>query len=116
MTMRTLRRLTADGLAARCRRSAVGCRAGWSRTAILVPACGETGDGCGAEPAPRAAVNARGQTVIAWVDRRTRVMVASAGPDGRFETPIALGKGLRPSVAITTGGTQVVLWSDRGAL
>ena len=83
---------------------------GWSPTAVLA-SCAIPATHCG-ESAPRAAVNARGQIVVAWVAERFRVQVAAGGANGRFGRPITLGRGLRPSVAISAGGTQLVAWSD----
>jgi hypothetical protein len=58
-------------------------------------------------------------TLVAWVSsaRTPRVQVAAAGPRGRFEKPITMGAGLRPSVAVARDGSQVVVWSaSRGLL
>src|SRR5205085_838131 len=74
----------------------------WSAPGVLLASCGDPGYNCVAESAPRAAVNARGLTLVAWAtysSGRSRVQVAAAGPSGRFEQPITMGVGLRPSVA-----------------
>ncbi len=91
----------------------------WSAPGVLLKACGVRGHNCVAESAPRAAVNARGKTLVVWVSsaaKKPRVQVAAAGPRGRFEKPITMGIGLRPSVAVAPDGTQVVVWSASGGL
>jgi hypothetical protein len=86
---------------------------GWSSTAIVHPACGmKPAEGCSGETAPRAAVNARGQTLVAWLGQDRRIQVSSTGANGRFGREATIGKGLRPSVAISAAGTQLVAWSS----
>lgn len=101
--------LTVAGLALAVPQTA---SAHWTKPSILDRGCGKPAYNCTNEPAPRAAVNARGQTAVAWVDRQMRVRVAAARATGRFGTPVTLGKGLRPAVAVTASGTQIVVWSD----
>jgi hypothetical protein len=109
----TLRMLTVAGLALVGPQTA---SAHWTTPSILYGGCATPAYNCTSEPAPRAAVDARGQAAVAWVDRRTRVRVAAAGATGRFGRSITLGKGLRPAVAVTPSGTQIVVWSDAGRL
>lgn len=95
----------------------VGSAKGWSSTAIVHPACGmKPAEGCSPETAPRAAVNARGQALVAWLGERLRIQASTTGPKGRFGKEVTLGKGLRPSVAISAAGTQIVAWSNEARL
>lgn len=113
MTKTTLYALILGSVVAASASPASAVANGWSPTAVLLATCGAAhAEQCSSEPAPRAAVNARGQALVAWVDKRTRVQVASAAASGRFGRPVTLGKGLRPSVAISAGGTQLVAWSN----
>ena len=74
-------------------------------------------DACVTEPAPRVAVNARGQAVAAWVDTKKRVRVAVATRPGRFGAATTLAEsGLRPSPAIAADGTVTVVWEQGEAL
>src|SRR4051794_37333402 len=69
---------------------------------------------CVLEPAPRVAVNARGQAVAAWVDTRGRVRSALATRPGRFGPATTLAaRGLRPLPAIGPDGTATVAWQDQ---
>ncbi|MEA2220004.1 MAG: hypothetical protein QOJ35_2630 [Solirubrobacteraceae bacterium] len=104
-------------LAASAMPSSAAARA-WSAPGVLLAACGARGYNCVAESAPRAAVNARGTTLVAWVSGgpKAHVQVAAAGPGGRFERPITMGVGLRPSVAVARGGVEVVVWEGTSGL
>ena len=74
-------------------------------------------EACVTEPAPRVAVNARGQAVAAWIDTKNRVRVAVATRPGRFGAATTLAKsGLRPSPAIAADGTVTVVWEQGEAL
>ena len=65
------------------------------------------------EPAPRVAVNARGQAVAAWIDTKDRVRVAVATRPGRFGAAITLAKsGLRPNPTIAADGMVTVVWEQ----
>jgi hypothetical protein len=92
--------------------------ASWSKPAVLQGACHNPKGAfyCVSEPAPRAAVNAKGRTIVAWVDRRQRVWAALADSHGRAGRATNLGIGLRPSVAMADDGNAVVVFSRRGQL
>ncbi len=63
------------------------------------------------ETAPRAAVNAHGEAVAAWVDAAEHVRVVVADRPGHFEAAQTLGRGLRPNVAVAADGTATVVWT-----
>jgi hypothetical protein len=88
---------------------------GWSRPAVVDPGCpGKSrASECVLEPAPRAAVDALGETVATWVDPRGRVRAAIGDAHGRFGRAVALAKGLRPAVSIAADGAAVVVWNGR---
>jgi hypothetical protein len=66
---------------------------------------------CVTEPAPRVAVNARGEAAAVWVDPRGRVRVALAARPGRFGAAATLAaRGLRPSAAVGPDGAVTVVW------
>lgn len=91
--------------------------AGWSATAVFDRATCSPADRCVTEPAPRVAVNAKGQAVAAWIDTQDRARVAVAARPGRFGAAVTLGKsGLRPSPAIAPDGTVTVVWEQHEAL
>lgn len=64
---------------------------------------------------PVAAVDARGDAVVAWTDGRA-VRVASARGGGRFGRPVAVGRGGTPSVALAADGSATIVFSARGTL
>ena len=99
-------------LAAAPARSAI-----WSVPSAFDRATCKPPDACVIEPAPRVAINARGQAVATWVDTRDRVRVAVATRPGRFGAVTTLAKeGLRPSPAIAADGTVTVVWEQGVAL
>src|ERR1044072_5185941 len=90
--------------------------AGWSTPAVLEPGCGKITTNCASETAPRVAVNARGQSVVAWVGAMQRVEVATGEARGRFSRSVRFEKAFRPAVTIAADGTVVVVWSRDGLL
>lgn len=90
--------------------------ADWTRPHVLQPNCGKRALQCAIEPAPRADVNARGRTVVTWVDSRQRIRAAIGGPRGRFGRAASFGKGFRPGASIAADGRVVVVWSTSGEL
>jgi hypothetical protein len=70
---------------------------------------------CVVEPAPRAAVNARGAAVVAWVDSTRggyRVRAATAPAGGGFGAAVTVAaKGLRPATAVAPDGAVTVVWA-----
>ena len=89
----------------------------WSVPSAFDRATCDPPEACVTEPAPRVAVNARGQAVAAWVDTKNRVRVAVATRPGRFGAATTLAKsGLRPSPAIAANGTVTVVWEQGEAL
>lgn len=58
----------------------------------------------------RAAINARGETVVVWADVHFVVRAAFARRDGSFGRPQRLGKGLRPAVVVRSDGSAVAAW------
>jgi len=110
--------LLATATAAALAVTASSALASWSRPAVLQGACHNPKGAfyCVSEPAPRAAVNAKGRTIVAWVDGRQRVWAALADSSGRAGRATNLGIGLRPSVAMADDGNAVVVFSRRGQL
>lgn len=90
--------------------------AGWSAPRVLEPRCAENAVNCPMETSPRVAVNARGQSVVAWVDATGRVRAATGDRRGRFSRPVVFEKAFRPTVSISAGGTVVVAWSRSSRL
>lgn len=94
--------------------------AGWSPPRAFdpvgqrCPGFGSAPAGCLSEPAPRVAVLADGRAAGTWVDVRDRVRASVADRTGHFGLARTLGRGLRPSVALTRDGTATVVWSGRG--
>jgi hypothetical protein len=74
---------------------------------------------CVSEPAPRAAVNARGAAAVAWVDGAhggNRVRVATAAPGGAFGAAVTVAaNGLRPTAAVAPDGAVTVVWQGAHA-
>jgi hypothetical protein len=92
---------------------------GWTSPAVLQAGCKPHPLQCTVEPAPHAAVNARGQAVVAWaiVDHQNYLIrAATATTSGHFGKAVTIGKGLRPTVVLTDRGTSTVFWSDKGTL
>jgi hypothetical protein len=77
------------------------------------------GGSCALEPAPRAALNARGAAAVAWIDSThggTRVRVATAPAGGGFGAPVTVAaRGLRPTAAVAPDGAVTVVWSGKHA-
>jgi hypothetical protein len=91
--------------------------ASWSTPQAFDRATCNPPEACVTEPAPRVAVNARGQAVAAWIDTKDRVRVAVASRPGRFGAPRTLAKsGLRPSPTIAPNGMVTVIWEQGEAL
>jgi hypothetical protein len=84
----------------------------WTRSAVL--------DHPKADSYPTAAVNRRGQAVVAWnadAMHATRVVAATGTASGRFGRAIVLSRtGTVRAAAMTDDGTAVVLWEDRGGI
>lgn len=89
---------------------------GWSAPAVLESACANKAMNCAIEPAPRVAVNARGQSAVAWVDRGGRVRAALGDARGHFTGSTRFEQGFRPAVSLAADGTVVVVWSRSGLL
>ncbi len=91
--------------------------ASWSTPSAFDRAPCDPPEACVLEPAPRVAVNARGQAVAAWIDTKDRVRVAVATRPGRFGAAITLARrGLRPNPTIAANGTVTVVWEQGEAL
>jgi hypothetical protein len=91
--------------------------ASWSTPRAYDRATCDPPEACVLEPAPRVAVNARGQAVAAWIDTRGRVRAAVAARPGRFGAASTLARrGLRPSPTIAADGTVTVVWEQGEAL
>jgi hypothetical protein len=90
--------------------------AGWTAPRVLEPRCAKNAINCPIETSPRVAVNARGQSVVAWIDATGRVRVATGDRRGRFSRPVVFEKAFRPAVSISAGGTVLVVWSRRSRL
>jgi hypothetical protein len=93
---------------------------GWRKQIVLERGCGKgrAADDCVARGAlPRVAVNARGQSVVAWFDRNRYYRAATGDATGQFTRSVRLdaGYGSKPAVAISATGTAVVVYesSDR---
>ena len=90
--------------------------AAWSTPRVLEPRCAKNAINCPQETSPRIAVNARGQSVVAWIDATGRVRVATGDKRGRFSRPVVFEKAFHPAVSISAGGTVVVVWSRSARL
>jgi hypothetical protein len=96
---------------------ALALAANWSTPQAFDPAPCKEPAACVIEPAPRVAVNARGQAAAAWVDAKDRVRVAVATRAGRFGAATTLARhGLRPSPAVAPDGTVTVVWEQSEGL
>lgn len=93
----------------------IASAAGWSAPVVLEPAFGK--NPLNGETAPRVAVNARGQSVVAWIDAKGRVGAAGGDAHGHFTRIVTFETGgLRPAVTISADGTAVIVWSHSGRL
>ena len=89
--------------------------AGWSTPAVLEARCVKDAVNCRSETSPRVALNARGQSVVAWV-AKNRIRAAIGDARGRFGRSLAFEKAFRPAVTMAANGTAVVVWSAGGQL
>ena len=89
--------------------------AGWSNPAVLEARCAKGEVNCAIETSPRIAVNARGESVVAWIDK-DRVRVATGDGRGRFSRGVTFEKAFRPAVSITADGVAAIVWSKSGQL